>query len=114
MLGLTHKLLSGSGDQLIAEIIRKALDPKDKDQAAMLKLCVDRMAPVTAFERADQGNRGVIELRVTVAAPEQSALPGVIENKSGGASALRAVPASSDDVIDVTPVDVTDRLEPAI
>lgn len=52
MLALTNKLLAGSGDAIIAKIIAKALNDDDKDQAAMLKLCLDRIAPASAFEKA--------------------------------------------------------------
>lgn len=114
MLALTHKLLSGSGDQLIAEIIRKALDPKDKDQAMMLKLCADRMAPISAFEKAQDGPRGTIELRVTVASPAQSGESGRAEKRAG--QTLAALPQHGDmtDVIDVVATEIASGLEPTV
>lgn len=67
-LALTHKLLAGSADKVVAEILRKALDPADRDQKEMLKLCFDRIAPITAFERANAAQLNRVEVVVTLAA----------------------------------------------
>lgn len=44
------RLLGTSGDKIIHTLISKALDPDDKDQAACLKMCVDRVLPLSAFD----------------------------------------------------------------
>jgi len=43
------RLLTTKGDTIIQTIINKALDPTDKDQAAMLKMCADRLLPLSYF-----------------------------------------------------------------
>lgn len=45
------RLLTTKGDTIIQTIINKALDPTDKDQAAMLKMCADRLLPLSYFEK---------------------------------------------------------------
>ena len=44
------RLLGTSGEKIINTLISKALDPDDKDQAACLKMCVDRVLPLSAFD----------------------------------------------------------------
>jgi hypothetical protein len=54
------RLLTTKGDHIIETIIKKALDPTDKDQAAMLKMCADRLLPVSYFEKSSAaGNKGI-------------------------------------------------------
>jgi hypothetical protein len=54
------RLLTTKGDHIIETIIKKALDPTDKDQAAMLKMCADRLLPVSYFEKSGAtGNKGI-------------------------------------------------------
>jgi len=55
-------LLTTKGDHIIETIIKKALDPTDKDQAAMLKMCADRLLPVSYFEKSGtaQGKAGIV------------------------------------------------------
>ena len=54
------RLLTTKGDHIIETIIKKALDPDDKDQAAMLKMCADRLLPLSYFEKDKTGgNKGI-------------------------------------------------------
>jgi hypothetical protein len=54
------RLLTTKGDHIIETIIKKALDPTDKDQAAMLKMCADRLLPVSYFEsNKEVGAKGI-------------------------------------------------------
>lgn len=54
------RLLTTKGDHIIETIIKKALDPTDKDQAAMLKMCADRLLPLSYFEKSGAaGNKGI-------------------------------------------------------
>ena len=46
-------LRADNAPRIISKIISKALDDKDKDQAAMLKMCADRFLPVSMFEDAE-------------------------------------------------------------
>lgn len=45
------RLLSTSGDKVIETVLRKAMDDTDKDQVACLKMCMDRLLPVSYFEK---------------------------------------------------------------
>ena len=51
------RLLGTSGDKIIETLIHKALDPNDKDQIAALKMCVDRVLPLSMFDAAKQGGQ---------------------------------------------------------
>ena len=53
---LTASLLLTHSQAIIRKIVHKALNDDDKDQMAALKLCVDRMLPVSYFE--DKGAGG--------------------------------------------------------
>ena len=53
---LTASLLLTHSQAIIRKIVHKALNDEDKDQMAALKLCVDRMLPVSYFE--DKGVAG--------------------------------------------------------
>ena len=42
---VAEALMGYNGNRVVKEIIRKALDPSDKDQAMMLKCCLERILP---------------------------------------------------------------------
>lgn len=42
---VAEALMGYNGNKIVKEIIRKALDPNDKDQALMLKACLERILP---------------------------------------------------------------------
>lgn len=42
---VAEALLGYNGNRVVREILRKALDPNDKDQAMMLKCCLERILP---------------------------------------------------------------------
>jgi len=42
---VAEALLGYNGNRVVREILRKALDPADKDQAMMLKCCLERILP---------------------------------------------------------------------
>ena len=55
------RLLSTSGDKVIETVLRKAMDDTDKDQVACLKMCMDRLLPVSYFEKEKlAGNKGIV------------------------------------------------------
>jgi len=63
---LKARLLATAGDKVLNEIIRKALDPEDKDQIAALKMCLDRVLPISLFEKNNaRGNQ--IQVNISVA-----------------------------------------------
>lgn len=60
------RLLGTSGEKIINTLISKALDPDDKDQAACLKMCVDRVLPLSAFDASKQsGSTPQISINIT-------------------------------------------------
>ena len=60
------RLLGTSGDKIIETLIHKALDPNDKDQIAALKMCVDRVLPLSMFDAAKQsGQTPQISINIT-------------------------------------------------
>lgn len=61
---LKARLLATSGDKVVNEIVRKALDPTDKDQIAALKMCIDRILPMSLFEKAKDA-RSQISINIT-------------------------------------------------
>jgi hypothetical protein len=47
-------------------LIHKALDPNDKDQIAALKMCVDRVLPLSMFDAAkNSGTTPQISINIT-------------------------------------------------
>lgn len=52
-------MLTKKSKAIVQRIMDKALDDNDDDQMACLKICVDRMIPMSYFEKEKQGNKGV-------------------------------------------------------
>lgn len=59
------RLLGTSGEKIINTLISKALDPDDKDQAACLKMCIDRVLPLSAFDASKQQG-GVPQISINI------------------------------------------------
>lgn len=60
------RLLGTAGEKIISTLIAKALDPNDKDQIAALKMCVDRVLPISAFDpKASNGQVPQISINIT-------------------------------------------------
>lgn len=60
------RLLGTSGDKIIETLIAKALNPDDKDNMAALKLCVDRILPLSVFDAAkNNGSTPQISINIT-------------------------------------------------
>lgn len=59
------RLLTTSGDKVINTILRKALDDNDKDQVACLKMCIDRVLPMSYFEKEKAAGRGGINITIS-------------------------------------------------
>lgn len=63
---LTASLLLTHSQAIIRKIVHKALNDDDKDQMAALKLCVDRMLPVSYFEdKGIVGGSRAITINIT-------------------------------------------------
>jgi hypothetical protein len=65
------RLLSTSGEKVIETVLRKAMDDEDKDQVACLKMCMDRLLPVSHFEKQSAGRSNAIQVQfVTTGTPQ--------------------------------------------
>jgi hypothetical protein len=59
------RLLATTGEKVIDTIIRKALNDEDKDQVACLKMCVDRLLPISYFEKEKGSGRNAINITIS-------------------------------------------------
>ncbi len=60
------RLLATSGETVINTIIKKALDNEDKDQVACLKMCIDRVLPMSYFEKGKDAGRGSVNIQISM------------------------------------------------
>lgn len=60
------RLLATSGETVINTIITKALDNDDKDQVARLKMCIDRVLPMSYFEKGRDAGRGSVNIQISM------------------------------------------------
>jgi len=60
------RLLATSGETVINTIISKALDNDDKDQVACLKMCIDRVLPMSYFEKGKDAGRGNVNIQISM------------------------------------------------
>ena len=67
------RLLSTTGTKVIDTVLRKALDDEDKDQVACLKMCLDRMLPVSMFEKDSKGQRNTVQIDIRILVKNPSA-----------------------------------------
>lgn len=62
---LKNRLLnSEESSRIVAKVISKALNDDDKDQVVCLKMCLDRILPVSMFEKA-KDQRNAIQINIT-------------------------------------------------
>jgi hypothetical protein len=66
------RLLATSGETVINTIIKKALDDKDKDQVACLKMCIDRVLPMSYFEKGRDAGRGSVNIQISMVGDKQT------------------------------------------
>ncbi len=67
------RLLSTSGEKVIETVLRKAMDDADKDQVACLKMCIDRLLPISHFEKQGQGRSNSIQVQIVTTGTPQIA-----------------------------------------
>mgnify|MGYP000046909218 CR=1 FL=1 len=60
------RLLATSGETVINTIITKALDNDDKDQVACLKMCIDRVLPMSYFDKGKDAGRGSVNIQISM------------------------------------------------
>ena len=51
---------------MINTVLKKALDDTDKDQIACLKMCMDRMLPVSYFEKDKDARKGNVSIQISM------------------------------------------------
>ena len=56
----------------IAIAIKKALDDDDKDQVACLKMCIDRVLPMSYFEKGKDAGRGSVNIQISMVGDKQA------------------------------------------
>lgn len=83
------RLLATSGDKVINKIINIALDDEHQGQMAALKMCMDRVLPVSYFEK-DKATNGKSSVSITIT--------GV-----GGDTTIIGEENNEGEIIDVTP-----------
>ena len=63
---LKARLLATSGDKVITKVIQIALEDGHPVQAAALKMCMDRVLPVSYFDKKNEtGGRNAISITIT-------------------------------------------------
>tara|TARA_R110002124_G_scaffold257145_1_gene422829 strand:- start:631 stop:1029 length:399 start_codon:yes stop_codon:yes gene_type:complete len=63
---LKARLLATSGDKVIAKVIEIALEDGHPVQSAALKMCMDRVLPVSYFDKKnDTGGRNAVSITIT-------------------------------------------------
>ena len=73
------RLLSTSGEKVIETVLRKAMDDTDKDQVACLKMCIDRLLPISHFEKQAAGRSNAIQVQIVTTGTPQIAQRSVEE-----------------------------------
>lgn len=66
------RLLATSGETVINTIITKALDNDDKDQVACLKMCIDRVLPMSYFDKGKDTGRGSVNIQISMVGDKQT------------------------------------------
>ena len=80
------RLLATSGDKVINKIIHIALDDEHPGQMAALKMCMDRVLPMSYFEK-DKTSQGKSSVNITIT----------------GVGGETKIVGSEEDIIDITP-----------
>lgn len=62
---LKARLLSTTGDKVINKIVNIAMDDSHQGQMAALKMCIDRMLPLSLFEKDAKRGNNAITINIT-------------------------------------------------
>jgi hypothetical protein len=74
---LKARLLATTGDKVINKIVEIALQDGHPVQAAALKMCIDRVLPISYFEKDKQGgSRPSVSITITGVGGEQTIING--------------------------------------
>lgn len=69
------RLLSTDGEKVIQTVLKKAMDDTDKDQVACLKMCMDRLLPISHFEKAGTQRGNAIQVQIVTTGTPQISTP---------------------------------------
>jgi len=69
------RLLATDGEKVIETVLRKAMDDTDKDQVACLKMCMDRLLPISHFEKAGTQRGNAIQVQIVTTGTPQISSP---------------------------------------
>lgn len=69
------RLLSTDGEKVIQTVLKKAMDDTDKDQVACLKMCMDRLLPISHFEKAGTQRGNAIQVQIVTTGTPQISSP---------------------------------------
>lgn len=75
------RLLSTTGSKVIDTVMRKALDDTDKDQVACLKMCMDRLLPLSMFDKNAAGQRNAVTINITGIGEPKIEQAEIVENE---------------------------------
>jgi hypothetical protein len=62
---LKARLLATTGDRVINKIVEIAMSDGHPVQGAALKICIDRVLPLSLFEKDGKGQRGAVTINIT-------------------------------------------------
>lgn len=91
IMELKRLLIDGAGQNVVGKALQIALDDNHPAQAAMIKLCMDRMLPVSLFEKGVAA-RSAVTISIT----------GIGDSVSINGESLDLAPQP--EPIDVTPI----------
>lgn len=91
---LKARLLATTGDKVIDKIVAIAMTDGHPVQSAALKMCIDRVLPISYFEKdKNSGARPSVNITITGVGGEQTIISGS---------------DNSDDIVDITDVEYTE------
>ncbi len=65
MLSTRQKLLAAQGNDIVAKALQIALDDNHPGQTTALKMCMDRLLPMSEFEAKKDGSRTAIQITIS-------------------------------------------------
>ena len=60
-----QRLLGTAGDKVISKIVEIAMDDGNAGQMAALKMCIDRVLPISMFEKDKNGQHNAVTINIT-------------------------------------------------
>jgi hypothetical protein len=100
IMELKRLLIDGAGQNVVGKALQIAMNDDHPAQAAMIKLCMDRMLPVSLFEKGAAA-RSAVTISIT----------GIGDTVSINGESLDLAPQP--ETIDVTPINTTGEINGA-